>query len=103
MTTNALAITEERMEFIKANNISLHFSFDGVKECQDYNRPLRGSDLSSFDIAVTKIPMILNYRSHTTMRMTIHNETVQYYSDNFKFGYENGFKSMFAAINTYDN
>ncbi|MCI5117843.1 MAG: radical SAM protein, partial [Candidatus Electrothrix sp. LOE1_4_5] len=40
ITTNGLALTEERIRYILKNRISVTFGFDGLKTVQDRLRPL---------------------------------------------------------------
>ena len=88
---------------MKKYGIGMLFSFDGCKECQDYNRPLAAGNKSSFDLIAPKIPLILKYFPNMTMRMTIHKPTVHTYYENHKFAVDCGFKNTFAAINTFDD
>lgn len=100
ITTNGLNLTEDMLIFMKNNSMDIHFSFDGVKGCQDFNRPARDRS-SSFDTIEPKISMILKYFPFTTMRMTVHNETVGFFYENHAFAVEHGFTNTFAALNTF--
>lgn len=66
MTTNGILLNEERVKFCYDNNIKLLLSIDGIKEVQDYNRPCRDTNLSSFDLVEKNIPIILKYFPNTT-------------------------------------
>lgn len=102
MTSNCILMTEEKLEFMKENNIGLLFSIDGDKITQDYNRPLH-NDKSSFDILEPKIPIILKYYPNMTFRATIYEDTCQYTFKNMKFAVENGFNNMFFIPNVFND
>lgn len=92
MTTNGTLLTENKLKFLKENNVSLLLSIDGDKETQDYNRPCQSGD-SSFD--KINIPLILKYYPNITFRSTIYADTVENLFNNYLFAEQMGFKSTF--------
>lgn len=100
ITTNGYLLNEDELKFMQRYDISMHFSFDGCKNCMDYNRPTKDG-ASSFDVLVDKIPMFLKYHPNVTMRATLDNDTVKYFYESHKFAIEQGFKNTFFAINTF--
>lgn len=102
MTSNGLLLDEEKLIFMKENNIGLLFSIDGDKKTQDLNRPTRGGS-SSFDILKDKIPLILKYFPNVTFRSTTDHDNVSEFFNNHKFAVENGFKSVFNIVNVFTN
>ena len=100
MTSNCLLMTREKLEFMKKYNIGLLFSFDGDKETQDINRPLRNG-MGSFDLLKDKIPMILEYYPSMTFRATISNLTVQHTFDNMMFAVNNNYDNLFFIPNVF--
>lgn len=101
MTTNGVALFGDKLKFAKDNNMSVLLSFDGCKECQDHNRPLKNSNKSSFDVVAKNIPAILEAFPTTTMRMTVDQSTVKYFYQNHLYAYESGFKSSFSCVNAF--
>ena len=102
MTSNGLLLDEEKLEFMKNNNIGLLFSIDGDKITQDLNRPTIDGH-SSFDILKNKIPLILKYFPNVTFRSTTDHDNVTEFFNNHKFAVENGFKSVFNIVNVFTN
>lgn len=100
ITTNGVLLNNERILFMKEHLFNMLLSFDGVKECQDFNRPMANGK-GSFDIIEPKIASILAAYPKTTMRMTVHHESVKHYYDCHKFAVERGFQSVFAAVDTF--
>ena len=47
MTTNGTLLNQDRINFLKENEIYLLLSCDGPPEVQDYNRPCRDGSNSS--------------------------------------------------------
>ena|GEM_PF-1535447 len=59
MTTNGLLLDDDKSDFLIKENVEVTFSFDGPKEIQDKNRPLKSNrEKSSFDLIY---PRILKY------------------------------------------
>ncbi|MPM15004.1 hypothetical protein SDC9_61369 [bioreactor metagenome] len=102
ITSNCVLMTEDKLEFMKDNNISLLFSIDGDKETQSINRPFHNGN-SSFDILEPKIPMILKYFPNMTFRATIHKPTAKHTFHNMKFAVEKGYDNMFFIPNVFDD
>jgi radical SAM protein with 4Fe4S-binding SPASM domain len=100
MTSNCVLMTEDKLKFMKENNIGLLFSIDGAKTTQDYNRPLVGGG-SSFDILKDIVPLILKYHPNMTFRSTIANDTVQYTFENIKFAFDSGYTNTFSVPNVF--
>ena len=102
ITSNCILMTEEKLNFMKENNIGLLFSIDGDQETQDINRPFH-SGKSSFDMLIDKIPMILKYYPNMTFRATIHKPTAHLTFDNMKFAIQQGYNNMFFIPNVFDD
>lgn len=102
MTSNGILFDEEKLKFMKENDIGLLFSIDGDKKTQDLNRPTRDG-CSSFDILKDKIPLILKYFPNVTFRSTTDHDNVSEFFNNHKFAVENGFKSVFNIVNVFTN
>ena len=100
ITTNGYLLNPERIEFMKKYNMSPLLSFDGVRECQDTNRPLANGK-GTFDKTYPNIKPLLTAFPNITMRMTVYHKTVHLLYENHRFAIENGFKATFAAIDTY--
>lgn len=101
ITSNCILMTEDKLKFMKENNIGLLFSIDGDKETQDINRPFHNGK-GSFDVLKNKIPMILKYFPNMTFRATIHRPTAKNTFHNMKFAVEQGYNNMFFIPNVFD-
>ena len=97
ITTNGVLLNEDRIKFLKDNNVNILLSIDGDKETQDYNRPFHNEDKSSFDEVSKNIPYILKYFPNTTFRATIYAPTAHLTYQNYLFAVKQGFKNIFFA------
>ena len=101
ITTNAVLLNEERLNFLKENNIGLLFSMDGAKETQDYNRPYQ-NETGTFDTIVPLIPKIVETQPLTTFRMTTIPDTCHHMFENIMFAEQHGFKRFFVMPNVFE-
>lgn len=101
ITSNCILMTDDKLRFMKENNIGLLFSIDGDRETQDINRPFHNGK-GSFDVLKDKIPMILKYYPNMTFRATIHKPTAKNTFSNMKFAIEQGYSNMFFIPNVFD-
>lgn len=96
ITSNGVLLNRERLDYMKANNISLLFSFDGDEETQNYNRPMKGGQ-PSFPLLKDKVRLILEYFPQMTFRATIYAPTIHLMSHNFDYAVGEGYKHFFFA------
>ncbi len=101
MTTNGTLLNEERIKFMKENNIGILLSIDGAKETQDYNRPYHNTTGSSFDTLEKILPLIVENFS-TTFRMTTIPPTCHHVFENIQFASSLGFNSFFVIPNVFE-
>lgn len=69
ITTNGLALTEERIRYILKNRIGVTFGFDGLKTVQDKLRPL-ASQGGSYDQIVANFAMIRRLKESLSSQFT---------------------------------
>ena len=100
ITTNGILFTEEILDFLSKNKIGLLLSFDGIKEIQDKNRPLKSGE-SSFDNIFLKLPLIKKYYPKIQMRATLSPETAKYLYDIILFAEENNIGSLIIRPDEY--
>ena len=93
ITTNGTLLSEERLIFMKKYNISILLSIDGDKETQDYNRPCKDCNSSSFNLVSKNIPFILKYFPDTVFRSTVYKDTIKNLFQNYLYAEEIGFKN----------
>ena len=98
MTTNGTLLNEERINFLKDNNIHLLLSCDGPPEVQDYNRPTRDGGKSSILIE-KNIPLILEAFPNTTFRATINQDNCDKLFDSYIYAIQQGFSNAFFCPN----
>lgn len=101
MTSNGVLLTEDKLKFLKENNMGLLLSIDGDKETQDINRPLKNGD-GSFDVVMANVPKILEYNPYIIFRATVTPETVNKLYHNMLFAEQIGFKNYFVVPDTLD-
>lgn len=97
ITSNGTLLTEERLKYMVDNNIGLLLSIDGIKECQDFNRPCLDTTKSSFDMLESLLPLITKYLPMTTFRSTLYPQTCHLLFDNILFAEQQGFKGIFTV------
>lgn len=100
ITSNGILLNRERLEFMKENNMSLLFSFDGDEETQNYNRPMKGGQ-PSFPLLKDKVKLILEYFPQMTFRATVYAPTVHLMGHNFEYAVSEGYKNFFFAPDSY--
>lgn len=101
MTSNCVFLDNDRIQFMKDNDIGLLFSIDGDKETQDYNRPMHNGE-SSFDKLKDKIDIIAKEFPGCTFRSTLIPHTVHNTFHNIMFAVEHGYKSFFITPNVFE-
>ena len=97
ITTNGVLLNENRIKFLKDNDVEILLSIDGDKETQDFNRPFHDDNKSSFDEVSKNILYILKYFPNTTFRATIYAPTAHLTYQNYWFAVQQGFKNIFFA------
>lgn len=71
MTSNCTLLTENIIDFLNENHVSVLVSMDGPKSIQDVNRPFKNGK-GSFDVVVSKVKKLLSSRkSNVTARATL--------------------------------
>ncbi|MEQ8223329.1 MAG: nif11-like peptide radical SAM maturase, partial [Candidatus Eremiobacterota bacterium] len=74
LTTNGTLLDDEKIAFIKENNINAMISFDGTKELQDTQRPYANGE-GSYDSTVPKIKKLLELLPETPGHAVIVGDT----------------------------
>ena len=94
MTTNGTLLDKESIDFLYENNFDLLLSIDGDKETQDFNRPCRNCQLSSFDLIEKNIKYLLEKFPNLVFRSTIYAPTAKNLFNNYLYAESLGFKSF---------
>lgn len=102
IVSNGILLSQDKIDFMKKNNIKFFFSMDGDKETQDENRPLINNE-SSFDILKEKIPMILDNYPNIVPRGTIVSDKVQNLYKDIMFLKNCGFKQCSSFVNELED
>lgn len=93
LTTNGLLLTEEKIDFLNKNHVSLIISLDGPKNVNDKFRKLKNGD-GTFNLIYPKIKNLIDKRGDGYyIRGTFTKETKSVYS-NAKYLFESGFKNV---------
>ena len=101
ITTNGTLLTEEILQYMKANKVGILFSIDGHKAIQDYNRPT-ATGVSSYDLLEKNISLILKYFPNTTFRSTIIPDTCEQTWESIQFAIKRGYKTLFTTPNVFE-
>lgn len=99
ITTNGTLLTDERIQFLKDNNIGLLLSIDGGPNTQNWNRPCKDNQLKSFDLVSKNIPKLLENFPNTTFRATIDQSSVNTVFESYLWAEKLGFNNMFQIPN----
>ena len=100
MTTNGLLLNNERLNYLRTNNVTCMLSIDGAENGQNATRRyLNGkgtfSDLESI------IDLILQYTPTTPFRMTVTPDNVQYLYESVEWFQQKGIYQLRAFPNIY--
>lgn len=99
ITTNGTLLNKERIDFFKAHNIPILLSIDGDRQTQEFNRPCRDKNISSFDLVTENIPYLLENFPCTTFRATLYQYTIDQLFNNYVYAIEQGFQNIFMCPN----
>lgn len=103
ITTNGTLLTKDRIDFLYEHQIMPLLSIDGNKNTQDYNRPCKDCNKSSFEMVNKNIPYLLKKFPNTTFRMTIYEDTCDQLFDNILYAESMGFKYFFCIPDNRHN
>ncbi|WP_297435959.1 radical SAM protein [Thermococcus sp.] len=93
ITTNGYLITDKVIDFFLENNFTVTLSFDGPREVQNHNRPLRGG-FPTFDVVVKNARKMLERGVKVSVRATILPEQIGRYYEIYRFFVDFGFRSV---------
>lgn len=105
ITTNAILINDEIIDFFIENNFSLKVSIDGDRETNDLNRKTI-IDTGSYDTIVSKMPLLRKYEKMTNKYVQVTNVVTknnykEYYNSLVHLTKDLGFKFIDTAIDVY--
>lgn len=98
MTTNGTLLDEEKLKFLKDNDVGIMVSIDGDQETQDYNRPYHDGRGSFEDIDVE---LILKYYPDMVFRATLDPQTVDKLYHNYCWAESVGYKQATFIVNVF--
>ena len=98
VTTNGICITDDFVDFIYKNDISVQISLDGDKETNDKNRRFYDGQ-GSFDIVYNNLLKLRNnlHKEKLSISLVVTPDTVSKLFQNIKFLLDNGFTSISAS------
>jgi uncharacterized protein len=76
LTTNATLLNEQKIEWLKNNDIHVGVSFDILPEIQNKQRPFNGKSKNSFEIVDKNFKMLVKNKLATRIRSTITSDSV---------------------------
>ncbi len=100
MTSNLIALDEQKMKVMISQGAGIHCSIDGPAHIQDKQRPYVNGRGSFADV-VKNIPFALNITPNDTARVTVTPDSVYYLMEISEFLLNQGFKvvGLFPAFN----
>ena len=102
ITSNCVLMTEERLQWMKLENVGLLFSIDGDKNTQDYNRCFHNGK-GSFDAIRAMIKLVPQYFPHVLFRSTVIPKTCGQMFHNMQFASKSGFSSVYVIPNVFED
>ncbi|KUH33046.1 hypothetical protein APY94_07185 [Thermococcus celericrescens] len=93
ITTNGYLITDKVIDFFLENNFTVTLSFDGPKDIQNHNRPLRGG-YPTFDVVARNAKKMLERGVKVSVRATILPEQIGRYYEIYRFFVDFGFRNV---------
>ena len=99
ITTNGTLLNEERITFLKENDIGVLLSIDGGPEAQCFNRPCKDPQMNSFQLVSRNIPKLLELFPNTVFRATIAQESVNTVFESYLYAEKMGFQHIFQIPN----
>lgn len=101
ITTNGVLLNEDIVDFFYKYNVQILFSFDGVEEVQNIQRP--GKNFDSFQKILNNIPYLLLRFPHVTMRATLTKHSIPYILDTVLMAEDLGFKNVTFCPNAFED
>lgn len=101
MTTNGVLLDEEKLAFLRDNNVTILLSMDGDAETQDAQRVDHNGN-GVFHILEPKLKLILDYLPSTGFRSTITAQSADKIMHNVMFAADHGFSSWFGMPNDFE-
>jgi uncharacterized protein len=89
ITTNGVLLSEKILRFSKKHNIKHLLSLDGDRESHNTHRKFPNGE-GTFDIVISKIPLLKKHQGWLGTRMTVTPETVSKLSSNVQFLFRMG-------------
>lgn len=99
ITTNGTLLNKDIIDFLISHKTTIMISCDGVKEAQDYNRPFKNSDKSSYDAIINNLTYLTSQQQHTIFRPTLIPDTVHTLFDTYLFAERLGCDQFFTMPN----
>ena len=96
ITTNALLIDDNIIDFLKKNNFVERISIDGDKSTMELNR--KCGIKNYFEVIQTSIKKLLDNHIDIAARMTVTSNNVMFLSNNIKYIYSLGIKNICVGI-----
>lgn len=102
MTTNLTLLNEERLQYIKDNDIACLFSIDGAEKTMGINRPFANGK-NSFHLVDEKANLVTQMIPGAAARITLNKETVGNFFEDIRYVEEKGFGSISVLPDLFSN
>lgn len=99
ITTNGTLLNKDIIDFFIDHKTSVMISTDGVKEAQDYNRPFKNSNKSTYDAIYDNLVYLAQRQKHSIFRPTLIPDTVHTLFETYLMGERLGFEQFFSMPN----
>lgn len=103
MTTNGTLLNKEIIDFLIDHKTTIMISCDGVQEAQDYNRPFKNSNRSSYEAIIDNIKYLASKQRHVIFRPTLIPDTVHTLFDTYLLAESLGCDQFFSMPNHRQN
>lgn len=96
LTTNGTLLNQDKIDFLKNNNVYILLSCDGNNGTQNYNRPCKNKEIDSFDLIKKNFYPLLDAYPDICFRSTIYAPTVDQLFNNYIFAELLGFQAYYC-------
>jgi uncharacterized protein len=98
ITTNALLLDENFLEYACRENMLIAMSFDGTGKANDAHRKT-ADGRPTFDMLMPKLRMLLAARPYSSIMLVVNPDTAEYLAESVGFLFDEGVRYLIISLN----
>jgi uncharacterized protein len=98
ITTNALLLDDNFLEYACKENMLVAMSFDGIKQANDAHRKTSDGRLT-FDMLLPRLRMLLEARPYSSVLLVVNPDTAKYLAESVSFLFDEGVRYLIISLN----